>query len=104
MRSSLHFPLVRWLLRVLTAAALAFCLGWLPYQVYGGAGIGRLKQLRREHAELKAKNQQAAADNERLRAEVHGLRYDLGAIERVAREELGLVKKGEIVFQLEEPR
>jgi cell division protein FtsB len=98
------FPLRRWLVRIFVAAALAVCFGWLPYQVYGGAGLGRLKQLRRELAELRAQNQQTATENERLRDEVNGLRYDLGTIERVAREELGLVRRGEIVFQLEEPR
>ena len=46
----------------------------------------------------------AAAQNERLRREVQALRRDLGAIELAARDELGLVKPGEVVFQIEEAR
>jgi len=102
--SPLRSPLVRWLVRSLVAVALAFAFGYLPYRVYGGPGLGRLRLLRRELADLKAKNQVTAAENDRLRAEVHALRHDLGAVERVAREELGLVKPDEVVFQLEEAR
>jgi cell division protein FtsB len=102
--SPFRSPVARWVVRFLVAVALAFAFGYLPYRVYGGPGLGRLAQLRRELAELKGKNQVTAAENERLRAEVHALRYDLGAVERVAREELGLVKPDEIVVQLEEAR
>jgi cell division protein FtsB len=100
--SVLRASLCRWLFRLCLAAALALCFGFLPYQVYGGEGLGRLHQLRRELDDLTARNRAMAEENERLRAEVHGLRYDLGAIERVAREELGLVKQDELVFQIEE--
>ena len=91
----------RWLFRLFLASAVSFSFGWLPYQVYGGAGLGRLTQLKRELGELKGKNAAMTAENDHLRAEVHGLRYDVAAIERVAREELGLVRPGEIVFQIE---
>jgi len=100
--SNFRTRLGRWLVRLGLAAALAVAFGLLPYRVYGGAGLGRLHQLRRELDDLTARNRAVAEENERLRAEVHGLRYDLGAIERVAREELGLVKQDEVVFQIEE--
>jgi cell division protein FtsB len=86
------------------AVALAFAFGYLPYRVYGGAGLGRLGQLKRELGDLKARNQATTAENERLREEVRALRHDLGAVERVAREELGLVRSGEVVFQIEEAK
>ena len=103
-RNPLKSPLVRWAMRAVVAVALAFAFGYLPYRVYGGAGLGRLGLLQRELGELKAKNQVTAAENERLRHEVNALRHDLGAVERVAREELGLVKPGEVVFQIEEAK
>lgn len=40
-------------------------------------------------------------ENERLRAEIRALREDPRAVERLAREDLGLSKEGEIVFILE---
>ena len=103
-RNPFRSPLVRWLARVAVAVALAFAFGYLPYRVYGGAGLGRLGQLKRELGDLTARNQVTTAENERLREEVRALRHDLGAVERVAREELGLVRSGEVVFQIEEKK
>jgi cell division protein FtsB len=103
-RNPFKSPVVRWVARGLVAVALAFAFGYLPYKVYGGAGLGRLGLLQRELVDLKARNQVTAAENARLREEVNALRHDLGAVERVAREELGLVKPGEIVFQIEEAK
>jgi len=40
-------------------------------------------------------------ENRRLRAEIKALREDPRAVEQVAREDLGLSKRGEIVFILE---
>ena len=39
------------------------------------------------------------AENRRLRNEIRSLRGDLRAIERIAREDLGLVKPGETVYE-----
>lgn len=41
--------------------------------------------------------------NRRLRQEVYSLKNDLASIERIAREELGLVKPGETVYELLPP-
>jgi cell division protein FtsB len=103
-RNPFKSPWVRWAARGAVAVALAFAFGYLPYRVYGGAGLGRLGVLQRELHDLKARNQVTAAENARLREEVHALRHDLGAVERVAREELGLVKPGDVVFQIEEAK
>ena len=40
-------------------------------------------------------------ENNRLRGEIKALREDPRSVERIAREELGLSRKGEIVFLLE---
>ena len=103
-RNPFKSPVVRWVARGLVAVALSFAFGYLPYRVYGGAGLGRLGQLKRELTERKARNQVTSAENARLREEVRALRHDLGAVERVAREELGLVKPGDVVYQIEEAK
>ncbi|MDA1000816.1 MAG: septum formation initiator family protein [bacterium] len=41
--------------------------------------------------------------NRRLRQDVHSLKNDLTSIERIAREDLGLVKPGETVYELLPP-
>ena len=53
------------------------------------------ERLERENAAL----EQSVA---RLRREVKALRGDPAAVERAAREELGYVKPGEIVYKLDE--
>jgi len=58
----------------------------------------------RERSRLQELNQSVEGlreENNRLRAEIKALREDPRAVERVAREDLGLSKRGEIVFILE---
>lgn len=64
-------------------------------------GFRRYLALRREIAALEEKNQRLAEQNQHLTREVEGLRKDPKALERAAREELGFIKPGEIVFNLE---
>jgi cell division protein FtsB len=56
---------------------------------------GEAERLARENAELEQRVV-------RLRREVKALQGDPGALERAAREELGYVKPGEVVYKLEE--
>ncbi len=64
-------------------------------------GFRRYVALRREIAGLEEKNRRLAEQNQRLADEVEALRKDPKALERAAREELGFIKPGEIVFNLE---
>ena len=81
---------------------MAIALGWLPYQLFGASGLSKLIQLRGELAHVRADNVELRKKNRALRAEL-GLYDDddQGAVERIARDELGLVKPGEIVFKVE---
>ena len=91
----------RWVLRLLAAAALAAGIGYLPLRVIGGGGIQRARLLTADLARLRQKVEAQRQENARLREEAAGLREDPRAIERVARDELGWVREGEIVFQFE---
>lgn len=64
-------------------------------------GFRRYLRLSQDVKSLKERNKRLGDDNVRLRREVEALRDDPRALERAAREELGLVKPGEIVFSLE---
>lgn len=95
-------PRTAWLLRIAVALGLAVALGWGPYQLYGRSGLARLIRLRGELAALRDGNRGLRADAARLRAEVALHEEDpLAAVERAAREGLGLVRPGEVVFQVE---
>lgn len=94
-----------WIRRVPLAALIALALGWLPYQLYGQSGLSRLVRLRAELAALSADNRVLREHNRRLRAELSlSDDDDLGAVERIARDELGLVKPGERVWKVEVAR
>ncbi len=102
---------MRWTGRVAVAAGLALGLGYLPYQLFSHTGVLRYLNLRGESARLRADNRQLAETNLKLRAELNALTEDSTgtslsreAIERIARDELGLVRPGEIVFAIDEVR
>jgi cell division protein FtsB len=60
-------------------------------------------QARRQKAELRAAQEEVAridAENRKLEAEVHALKNDPRALEKVAREKLGLVRPGDVVVVL----
>lgn len=68
----------------------------------GVFGSGGLIQLSRLHDERRALGEQAfglLAKNEDLRREIRELRKSDRALERLARQELGLVREGELVYR-----
>ena len=64
----------------------------------GERGLLETLKARREHRELATAVDQLRQENDQLREQVRRLNEDPGAIESVAREELGLIKPGEVVF------
>ena len=91
-----------WIRRVALAFALAAALGYIPHHIYGRTGLARLFELGRTLGDLRRQAMEARADHARLAAQAAALRSDPHAMERVARDELGLVKPGEIVYQFPE--
>lgn len=91
-----------WIGRLLSALAIAVALGWLPYQIYGRTGLAHLVKLRRELQALRESSAALRSANGRLRGEVALYEEDpAAAVERAAREQLGMVKPGEIVYRIE---
>lgn len=70
---------------------------------FGNGGILALWQLQREVAVHKVEIAELRARNRALEAEVLDLKQGLEAIEERARNELGMVKKGETFYQIIEP-
>ncbi len=66
---------------------------------YGGTSLVRVWQMKREVEVLERELSQLRADTERLTHAVDRLREDPSQIEKIAREELGYVKKGEKVLK-----
>jgi cell division protein FtsB len=64
----------------------------------GDKGLLDTLRARRQHAELSAALAQKRQENARLRDEIRRLKEDPGAIESVARQDLGLMREGELLF------
>lgn len=67
--------------------------------VTGRKGLIRLIQLKIEESKLKSDIGKLNKNNVRLSEEIEKLQKDPKTIEKIAREELGLVKKGETVYK-----
>jgi cell division protein FtsB len=86
---------------ILAIAALLGALGTVSYHLQARSGLGRALQLRADVKALRTDNELLRAGNARLRREAEALRWDVRAIEHVARVELGWVRPGEVIVSLD---
>lgn len=85
----------------LLALALAILLVAIQYPLWlGKGGLFRVWEMEKEIAKEKRSNAQLKARNDALDAEVQDLKQGADALEERARSELGLVKQGEVFFQV----
>jgi cell division protein FtsB len=71
------------------------------YSLFGDVGILSTLDLRAKQKRLIAENSRLRTENEQLRGEVEKLRSNPSYIEEIARRELGLMGKKEIVIPLD---
>ena len=71
---------------------------------FGSGGVITVWQLNREIEAQKIENAQLKERNQTLEAQVNDLKQGLEVIEGRARSELGMVKKGEIFYQVIDPK
>lgn len=64
-------------------------------------GFRRYLSLRQDVEAIQERNRAITAANDALRREINALRTEPAALERAAREELGYIRPGELVFHLE---
>jgi len=79
-------------------AVIALTVG----SVFGDRGILNLVGKRRQVEVLRAELEELRAENARLSSEIAALRTSPRAIERLAREQLGLARPDETVFLIRE--
>jgi cell division protein FtsB len=87
------------------AATLASILAFIALVVgslFGDGGVLQVLAQRERSAALQRQNDMLRVENGRLASEIAALRRDPRAVERIAREELGLARPGETVFVIRE--
>jgi cell division protein FtsB len=88
--------------RGLPISVLALAIGSVPFMVLSREGLPRLRSIQAELATVEQENQELRRDIDVLRAKVKKLREDPAAVERLARDDLGMVRQSEVVFQFPE--
>jgi len=84
---------------------LAFAVAAIAALIWLAAdprGLRHTRTLQADLEQIEATNTRLEQKNAQLRRELELLADDPAALERAAREELGLVRPGEVVFRLEE--
>jgi cell division protein FtsB len=85
--------------RVLPVAILVVAVVGAPVLIFSPTGLPRLRGLQKELADVEDENAELRRQIESLRGRVARLRDDPAAVERIARDDLGLVRQTEVVFQ-----
>ena len=73
----------------------------LLYACFGERGLIRVLVLKKELKEIESCNQNLRAENVALKDSIYRLKNDKRYIERIAREELDLVKTEELIYFFE---
>ncbi|HWF40271.1 MAG TPA: septum formation initiator family protein [Candidatus Acidoferrales bacterium] len=82
---------------LLLVAALALLL---LQDIFGTHGLIAMRRSEKEAKQVQKEISQLDDENRKLEEKVQGLKSDPAAIERIAREEMGLARPGEYIFKL----
>ena len=75
-------------------------LGGIASLFITGRATSELQQSRKRVETLSAEIGQIEKQNARLRADIDSVRKSTYAVERIAREDLGMSRKGEVIYLL----
>lgn len=85
--------------RYLPLGILLLSMISVPLLIFQEEGLPRYRLLKAEHQRLQHDNSVLEHRVRQLRRRVHALKTDDQVIEQIARDQLGLVRQDEIVFQ-----
>jgi cell division protein FtsB len=93
-------PTGRWVRqRVALATAATLSVGLITAVVFGSRGLLHLRTLSAEKHEVGRQIALRLHENDRLRERVRQLRTDDRTLERLAREQLGFTRPGEVIYR-----
>jgi cell division protein FtsB len=85
--------------RVALALAIAASTALITAMVFGSRGLVHLRTLTTEQDEIGRRIAVLLHENEQLRDRIHRLRTDDRTLERLAREQLGFTRPGEVIYR-----
>jgi cell division protein FtsB len=101
---SIMDSLVRFVRVALPAGLLLAAAIFVPLKVFDHNGLARVERLRHELDELEDNNRRIKRENDALRLQIHAFHSDPGYVEKIARDELGMVGPEEIIYQFPDER
>ena len=69
--------------------------------IFGTHGVLAMRRSQQQAAEVQKEIEQLNQENKKLQDRVRSLKSDPAAIERIAREEIGLARPGEYIFKID---
>ncbi len=74
----------------------------LVFMIFAGRGLMQINQLKEEREKAKVTAGRLQEENKKISQQIEKMKKNTPEeVERIAREELGLVKKGEIIYKFE---
>ena len=81
---------------------LIFGCALLVFMIFAGKGLMQINQLKEEREREKITAGRLQDENKKISQQIEKMKKNTPEeVERIAREELGLVKKGEIIYKFE---
>ena len=90
--------------RALPLLVMGLALVGAPALIFAPSGLPRLRMLERELLQVEDENANLQREIDALRGRVARLRDEPSAVEGIARDNLGLVRQSEVVFQFQPRR
>lgn len=81
-------------------ALALICIALVVHEVFGEHGYLALRRQRKDFDALQQQIQQLQKENRQLEEQVKSLKTDPQAIEKMARERMGMARPGELIFTL----
>ena len=100
MRSETQKPFFK---RLLIFMASGIFLLFLAYGIFGDKGYLQLKKVELQNQKLRLEIEHVKDENQQMMLEIKALKTDPKTIEKIAREELGMVKPGEVKITIAKP-
>ena len=72
----------------------------LLQDIFGTHGVLAMRRTQEQAAQVRKEIERLVQENRRLQSCVDGLKSDPAAVERIAREDMGLARPGEYVFKI----
>jgi len=86
-------------LNILLSVSVLLLLALLFFIVVSEHGLADLRSLKKERDQLVGENEKLTRENQAISIEIDRLKHDPGYIESIARRELGMIGKDEIILK-----